>query len=416
MIRRSSGVAKSAAIVDENVQFTVYRPNAVRPDVWYPLLAFAHLAERRPDAPRGQPDPLDLVRALATQVLGDQASYGAPRVEARGGVPRESELTFAPFVEGVDFNPRSLTFEWQEDVHQQTFRLKARRATAGRVLRGQLTVYRGVFILADVDLTFRVDSAAPPPPTPIGRTATLLTTDSASPTPQPELTPATAKNPYDKIFVSYSHKDLAIVRQFEAYGKTLGNEYLRDQLALRSGAEWDVRLLQLIDEASIFQLFWSSNSMRSEYVRREYEHALTLGRPAFIRPTYWEVPMPQSTNPRLPPEQLAKLHFYGFVEESDVGPHVWQVPDAAGTQLGEERAGHEVYEQARREAEEQAPREAEELRSENGMYAARRVQYAEYQRLPEQAPPRKPRRLWLIVATLAAVVALVVAAAFVLRG
>ena len=37
-----------AAVVDENVQFTVYRPNAVQPEVWYPLLAFAHLAERRP--------------------------------------------------------------------------------------------------------------------------------------------------------------------------------------------------------------------------------------------------------------------------------------------------------------------------------------------------------------------------------
>ena len=26
------------------MQFTVYRPSAVQPEVWYPLLAFAHLA------------------------------------------------------------------------------------------------------------------------------------------------------------------------------------------------------------------------------------------------------------------------------------------------------------------------------------------------------------------------------------
>ena len=32
--------------LDENVQFTVYRPQTIRPEVWYPLLAFAHLAER----------------------------------------------------------------------------------------------------------------------------------------------------------------------------------------------------------------------------------------------------------------------------------------------------------------------------------------------------------------------------------
>jgi Tol biopolymer transport system component len=305
------------AVVDENVQFTVYRANAVQPEVWYPLLAFAHLAERRPDAPPGQPDPLEQVRALATQVLGDEAAYSAPRVDARGGVPREGQLTFAPLVEGVDFNPRTLTFEWQEDVHQQNFRLKARPATAGRVLRGRLTVYLGAFILADVDLTFRVDFAAPPPPTPTVRPVTPLATSSAPPMSlELQLTPVTAV-PYQKVFPSYSHKDLAIVHQAEAYGKALGHVYLRDRLALRSGENWEQRLLELIDEADIFQLFWSSNSMTSEYVRREWEHALALGRREFIRPTYWEVPMPHSANPLLPPDELAKLHFHGFFEESD---------------------------------------------------------------------------------------------------
>ena len=81
------------------------------------------------------------------------------------------------------------------------------------------------------------------------------------------------------------------------------------------------RLLELIDEADIFKLFWSTNSMKSEYVRRQWEHALTLRRVVFIRPTYWEVPMPQSTNPPLPPEELARLHLHGFFEESDGDLH-----------------------------------------------------------------------------------------------
>ena len=184
------------------------------------------------------------------------------------------------------------------------------------MLRGQLTVYLGAFIIADIDLTFRVDIAAPPPPTPTVRPTAFHDASSSSPiSPQAELTPATAI-PYDKIFVSYSHQDLDIVRQFEAFGKSLGNDYLRDQWALRSGEKWDDRLLQLIDEANVFQLFWSSNSMWSKYVRWEWEYALKLGRPGFIRPTYWELPMPQSDNPRLPPEELAKLHFYGLLEES----------------------------------------------------------------------------------------------------
>jgi hypothetical protein len=75
---------------------------------------------------------------------------------------------------------------------------------------------------------------------------------------------------HQSIFVSYSHDDLAIVRQADAHAKARGDRYIRgDRLALRSGEEWEPRLLELIDQADIFQLFWSWNSMRSEYVRRE---------------------------------------------------------------------------------------------------------------------------------------------------
>ena len=421
-----------AAVVDENVQFTVYRPNAVQPKVWYPLLAFAHLAERRPDAPPGQPDPLEQVQELAAQALGEEAAYGAPRVDARGGVPREGQLTFAPFVEGVDFNPRSQTFEWQEDVHQQNFRLKARPDTAGRVLRGQLTVYLGAFILADIDLTFRVDLAAPSPPTPTVRGASLSTSSASQTSPQPELTPATAV-PYQNVFPSYSHKDLAIVRQAEVYGRALGHVYLRDRLALRSGEEWEVRLLELIDQADIFQLFWSSNSMNSEYVRREWEHAQALGRRGFIRPTYWEVPMPQSNNPRLPPDELAKLHFHGFSEEvndedfaSTRSPAIplsdyeeWARRRAVEKALSPPNAPSPSTEPAGGWPHASAPSASAEPAG-GWPDASAPSPSAEPPRVSPHAgspsPPqaRRTRRLWLIVAVLAVLVALAVV--FLLRG
>jgi hypothetical protein len=400
-----------AAVVDENVQFTVYRPNAVQPEVWYPLLAFAHLAERRPDAAPGQPDPLEQVEELAKRVLGDGAAYSV-RVDARAGVPREGQLTFVPFVEGVDFNPRSQTFEWQEDVQQQNFRLKARPAPAGRVLRGQLTVYLGAFILADVPLGFRVDSAAPPPPTPNVR-RTLLATSSASPmSPEPERTAVTAV-PYQKVFPSYSHKDLAIVRQAEVYGRALGHVYLRDRLALRTGEEWEVRLLELIDEADVFQLFWSSNSMQSEYVRREYEYALALGRRGFIHPNYWEVPMPQSSNPPLPPPELAKLHFYGFVEESD--DEEFASTRAREIQLREARR-RAAEESARREAEEQARREAEEESDRRGRPATKWPRTRSAKRPRSQRRARSTRRPWLIAVIVFFVVLVALEVAILIRG
>jgi hypothetical protein len=101
-----------------------------------------------------------------------------------------------------------------------------------------------------------------------------------------------------------------IVGQYEAFLQSVGDRYLRDVRDLRSGENWDPRLLDLIAEADTFQLFWSSNSMRSPFVKREWEHALGLGRPHFVRPTYWEEPLPESPDHTLPPEELRRLHFH----------------------------------------------------------------------------------------------------------
>jgi len=79
--------------------------------------------------------------------------------------------------------------------------------------------------------------------------------------------------------------------------------------ALRSGENWNARLLELIDSADIFQLFWSRHAAESEYVRQEYQYAAALRRrgvksATFIRPIRWEEPMPAP-----PPPELAELHF-----------------------------------------------------------------------------------------------------------
>ena len=278
--------------LDENVQFTVYRPRAVRPAEWYDLLAFAHLAERRPDAPPDEPDPLAQVKAQAEQLLGARlGDYDDPRSDSRFGVPQDGEITFLPEIPGVTFNPERRVFRWQEDVHREEFRLRADPEVNGRTVRGRLRVYLGMIILAEVDLALRVDAAAPP--------ATV---------PGPPAAPDHAR-PYRKIFASYSHADLEVVRQFELMAQALGDDYLRDLARLRAGDDWDEELLRLIDGADVFQLFWSYNSMRSPHVRREWEYAQSLARPHFIRPTYWEEPLPSSDQPPLPPDSLRRLHF-----------------------------------------------------------------------------------------------------------
>jgi hypothetical protein len=69
---------EAARRLDEHVQFTVYRPRRVAPDTWCTILAFAHLAGRRADAPPSDPDPVEEVRRQAHQVLGERA-VASPR-------------------------------------------------------------------------------------------------------------------------------------------------------------------------------------------------------------------------------------------------------------------------------------------------------------------------------------------------
>ena len=120
----------------------MYRPRAIRPGLWYPMLAFAHLAERRPDAPPEEADPIEQVKALAQQQLGESASAYVSRLSDSGeAIPRQSELTFVPSMDGVEFNPPRRTFRWLEDVHQEDFRLHAAPTPSAVTARGRLTVF-----------------------------------------------------------------------------------------------------------------------------------------------------------------------------------------------------------------------------------------------------------------------------------
>ena len=274
--------------LDENVQFTVYRPRTVEPEKWYHLLAFAHLSERRSDAP-DEPDPLQEVRRQAEALLGAALpNYRDLTEDSRFAVPREHELIFLPTIPQVVFNPARRAFLWTtESVHREEFRMKT-SAKPGEMLRGNMTVFLGSIILAEINLVVRVSAEG---------------TSRAAPLK------AVSSRPYHKIFASYSHRDIHIVEEFDRYVGALGHKYLRDAVDLRSGEVWNERLLRMIDEADIFQLFWSSNSMRSPFVRHEWEYALTLNRPFFVRPTYWEEPFPELPEEGLPPEGLRRMHF-----------------------------------------------------------------------------------------------------------
>lgn len=310
----ASGHGPVSAPLYEDVQFTVFRPQLIAPERWYSLLAFAHLSDRRPGAPADEPDPLHEVLRQASHALGEQMQdYRPVTQDSTEAIPLEGKLTFLPEVPGIEFNPQRATLLWIESVHRQDFRLRARREMDGQTARGRISVFLGMRIVADVPLAIRVDAQL-----------------QCSPTAVP--TETVSARPYRKVFASYSHKDTAVVDEFERILTASGDQYLRDSLTLRAGDIWSDRLAEMICEADIFQLFWSSNSMVSSFVRQEWEHALSLRREHFVRPVYWEEPLPENRSLGLPTDALRQLHFQSLRPRSGRGGTRQKKQDDRATQ------------------------------------------------------------------------------------
>jgi hypothetical protein len=273
--------------VDDDVRFTVYRPKSLTPDAWSALLVFAHKTGLIEEPGRPPVDPNKEVAERARARFGDTAAPAAG-ADARYEVARGAQLRIVPELPGILCNPREATVDWWEPIHQVEFRISAPHDVAGSVVRGPVRIWCGPLILGEVFLAIPVT------------TGEHVTEESSVAESAPR---------YHKIFPSYAHQDSAVLASFAEAARAIGDSYLRDVLALRSGERWEPRLLELIEEADIFQLFWSSNSMRSRYCRNEWEHALSLERPSFVRPVYWERPLPQDTALELPPAGLRALHF-----------------------------------------------------------------------------------------------------------
>lgn len=293
---------EASNVFDQNVQFTVYRPATLEPGHWQTLLAFAHLAERRPDAEADEPEPAAEVARQATALLGDLTGYREHTEDSLQAVQRDGELTFVPYADGVEFNPPRRSFLWTETVHREEFRLRAHAAMTGRAVHGRLTVYVGAIVIAEVGMSFKVGAGASPSTHPVSQSA----------------------RPYRKIFASYSHRDRAVVQEYSAYARALGDRYLQDVIDLRSGERWQPGLEDLIRQADVFQLFWSWNALESQYVQQECQFALGLKRPTFVRPVYWDDPLPARGD--VPSEALRQLHFERIRSQAAISPRAVSAP------------------------------------------------------------------------------------------
>jgi hypothetical protein len=262
----------------EQVTFTAYHPKEVTPRVWQPLLVYVSVDT---PAAHGRVAALAQERLLSRREQFRPASAPEPAWLRRG-----APLTLVPDLPGFRFNPPQLRVTWEEEVQQHEFRLRAETARPGQAANGRLRVYTGPLLRAEVPLSIFVQQADTQPTTPEDFASVLA-------------------RAYRRVFASYSHRDTPVVRSCEAAAESTGDRYLRDVTLLRSGEDWDSRLLQAIVEADVFQLFWSEHAATSPAVTKEWQYALSLqpARGAFIRPVYW------SRQPYTIPPELEAIHF-----------------------------------------------------------------------------------------------------------
>jgi len=146
-----AAAALPQAVVDENVQFTVFRPRALVPDEWQPLLAFAHLASERSDV-----EVKRQAEAVLKHVIGE---YRPVVQDAQDAVPRDKVLTLIPKVAGVEFEPAERDFPCRGTVHLEMFLARALPQLSAQTARGKLSVHLGAHSIAELPLTMVV--AAP---------------------------------------------------------------------------------------------------------------------------------------------------------------------------------------------------------------------------------------------------------------
>jgi hypothetical protein len=222
----------------------------------------------------------------AERLAGRLDQFRSTTADQRLTMARGTKLRIVPTIPGFRVNPQWMDVTWDEDAQQHEFSVRAESAPEDQAVVGAVRIYQGLTLRAEIPLSIFVTRGAGAARTPA---------DFAS---------AIARA-YRKVFASYSHRDTPVVESCEAAATALGDRYLRDVITLQSGQQWNARLMQMIVEADVFQLFWSRNASASPAVREEWNYALTLQniRPGFIRPVYW-TPAPYSI-----PRELSPIHF-----------------------------------------------------------------------------------------------------------
>jgi hypothetical protein len=262
---------------EEGIYFRAYHPRAMAPRVWRKLLVYAHLSE-----------VLDKVERDAGQILGrEMRTYRDRAAPSTMAIRAGTEITLVPIARELEFDPAERVLRWNDSWQRADFQMRASDSRVGHVANGRIEFYVGPLLVGQLGLDVVV----------------IPDEESAAQASSEQSVPSARL--YNSVFASYAHADSRLVEAVERAYQALGMDYLRDVMMLKSGQDWSEELLHKIEQADVFQLFWSANASRSAYVEQEWRHAVRqrVKGATFIRPVYWEDTLAPV------PSELSQIHF-----------------------------------------------------------------------------------------------------------
>jgi TIR domain-containing protein len=256
--------------ITDLVHFSVTAPSVLRPNHAYVIDVWAHLAEHREEI---------LKRAKEAQGTPDV------RLQSKSGVriARGTLLTAHLTLPGAIIEHTDDVLLWEGEISNAQFPIYVPEYVNLGPHPGTATLHAAGMQIAKLHFTLEIGPQEAP--------VSFL---------------AARAQRYRTAFASYASEDReAVIARVQGMLKVLPDlDLFLDVLSLRSGENWEQRLMSEITSRDVFYLFWSLAASRSPWVEKEWRTALNLRGIDYIDP----VPLaPPHKVP--PPPELARLHF-----------------------------------------------------------------------------------------------------------
>jgi len=267
---------KTLELQEERPRISVNYPEVIAEQKWSSVDVFIYVPELQ-----------HIVEAyIRKRNKTESEDYGTISTNISQAIPLGCKIKVCLSSENIKINPSEIEIQWYEPLNKLVFRISPNdQKTENRSLHLNVDVLADDLLVSSMQVPLTVDEKARSKSSMANTTAQL----------------------YEEVFASYSRDDIDVVKHLKKRYKALGIYMFIDVDDLRSGSLWRRALFERIDKCDLFQLFWSKSSSDSEYVKIEWQHAIRAieykgGR--FIRPVYWEEPMPS------PPKSISHLNFH----------------------------------------------------------------------------------------------------------